>query len=156
MTDRVAPWARLYRGDPKSGFAYPVRAAEVAEALQAAQVEIGSLSFIVPGPQGRLSPRRPPGLLLVFAENQERRDLPFQDGGGSLAIYGVPAGRRAEIHTLLIGEALPAAASWLADTAGRSEVWREMRHERWITLEDGSGLTIEDREGGSWSTTRRT
>ena len=156
MTDRDAPWARLYRGDLKSGFAYPVRAAEVAEALRAAGAQIGSLSFIVTGPQGRLGPRRPLGLLLVFADYQERRDLPFQDVCGSLAVYGVPTGLRAEIHALLIGEALPAVASWLAQAAGRSEVWREMRHERWITLGEGRGLSIEDREGGNWSTTRHT
>jgi hypothetical protein len=155
MTDPNTPWASLYRGDLKSGFAYPVRAAEVASVLRAARAEIGSLSFIVPRPQGRFGPGRPAGLLLLLADYQERRDLPFQHGGGRLAVYGVPVGLRAEIHALLVGEALPAAASWLAEAAGGSEVWREMQHERWITLGEG-GLSIEDREGGDWSTTRRT
>ncbi len=148
------PWGRLYRGNLKSGFAYPVRTAEVAAALRAAGAEIGLLSFIVARSEGRLSPQRPPGLLLLFAEWQERRDLPFQGGGGGLAVYGVPADRRSEIHDLVLGQALPAAARWLADAATRGEVWREMRHEQWITLGD-AGLSIEDREGGDWTNTRR-
>jgi hypothetical protein len=148
------PWGRLYRADIKSGFVYPVRASEVATALRATGAELGSLSFIVSRTEGRLSPTTPPGLLLLLADWQERRDMPYQGGGGELAIYAVPTARRAEIHELLIGEALPAAAHWLADAAKRGEVWRDMRHERWITLGD-SGLSIEDREGGSWSTVRR-
>jgi hypothetical protein len=152
--EQQAPWARLYRGDLRSGYSYPVRTVAVAEALRVAGASIGSLSFHGPGSQGRLEPKRPPGLLLLFADWQELDDLPHQGNGGSLSIYGVPAARRSEIHALLLGEALPMAARWLADAAERSEVWREMRHERWITLGD-AGLLVEDREGGSWSTMRR-
>jgi hypothetical protein len=148
------PWGSVYRADLKSGFAFPVRTAEVADVLRAAGAEIGSLSLIVDRGADRHGPRRPAGLLLLFAEWQERRDLPFQEGGGGLAVYGVPISRRAEVHELLTREALPAAARWLAEAAQRSEVWREMRHERWITLGD-TGLAIEDREGGDWTNTRR-
>jgi hypothetical protein len=148
------PWASLYRADLKSGFAFPVRTAEVAAILRAAGAEIGSLLLIVDRGSDRHGPRRPAGLLLLFAEWQERRDLPFQEGGGGLAVYGVPTPRRTEIHELLLREALPAAARWLADAAERSEVWREMRHERWISLSD-AGLLIEDREGSDWTNTRR-
>ncbi len=154
MTSRDAPWGRLYRGDLKSGFAYPVRAAEVADALRAARAEIGSLSFIVDRSQGRSGEGSLPGALLVYADYQERRDLPFQDGGGSLAVYGVAAGRRAEIHALLVDEALPVVAGWLAAAMARDETWREMRHERRVVLGQG-GLSIEDREGGHWSTMGR-
>jgi hypothetical protein len=148
------PWASLYRADLKSGFAYPVRTAEVADALRAAGAEIGSLSLIVDRGPDRHGPGRPAGLLLAFADWQERLDLPFQEGPGGLAVYGVPTARRAEIHDILLREALPAAARWLADAAKRGEVWREMRHERWISLSD-AGLLIEDREGSDWTNTRR-
>jgi hypothetical protein len=98
--------------------------------------------------------RQPPGLPLLVANWQELRELPFQEGGGSLYVYAVPAARRAESHAFLVDDALPTAARWLADAAGRGEVWREMRHELWITL-GVAGLSIEEREGGHWATVRR-
>jgi hypothetical protein len=150
-----APWARLYRADLKSGLAYPVRPAEVAQALRGAGVEIASLHLWIASSEGRLGPRRPAGLPLLEAEWQQGSDLSmYQAGGGGLTVYAVPAARRAEIHAVLLREALPSAARWLADAAGRGEAWREMRHERWITLGD-AGLMIEDREGAGWSTVRR-
>jgi hypothetical protein len=148
-------WGSLYRADIKSGFAYPVRASQVATALRAAAAEVGSLSFIVARAEGRLGPKRPPGLLLLEVEWQERRNMPYQRGGGGLAIYAVPTARRAEMHELIVREALPAAARWLADAAKQGEVWREMRHERWFLVRE-TGLSIEDREGGDWSTVQRT
>jgi hypothetical protein len=149
------PWGRLYRREIKSGLAYPVRVSQVAMALRAAAAEVGSLSFHVASAEGRLGPKKPPGLLVLCAEWEERPDMPYQGSGGGLAIYAVPTARRAEIHDLIVREALPAAALWLADAAKQGEVWREMRHERWFVLRE-TGLSIEDREGGAWSTMRRT
>jgi hypothetical protein len=150
-----SPWGSLYRADIKSGFAYPVRASHVATALRSAGAEVGSLSFIVARAEGRLGPKRPPGLLLLWVEWHERGEMPYQRGGGGLAIYAVPSARRAEVNELIVREALPAAAHWLADAAKRGEVWREMRHERWFLVRE-TGLYIEDREGGHWTTVQRT
>jgi hypothetical protein len=149
------PWGSLYRADIKSGFAYPVRASQVATALRAAAAEVGSLSFIVARAEGRLGSKRPPGRLLLVVDWHERRNMPYQRGGGGLAIYAVPTALRAEMHELVVLEVLPAAAHWLADASKRGEVWREMRHERWFLVSE-AGLSIEDREGGDWSTVQRT
>jgi hypothetical protein len=152
--EQGTPWDRLYRADPKSGFAYPVKPARIADALVSTGARVGSLSLIVPRAEGRLGPQRPDGLLLAYADWQERQDMPFQGVGGSLAVYAVPTERREEVHALLLAEVLPGAAAWLAWAAAQGQVWREMRHERWYTL-GVSGVVVEDREGGAWSTVRR-
>ena len=147
------PWGRLYKADLKSGYAYPVRHAEVAHALRPVGVAIGSLSFFVNRQDGRSVPERPPGMLLLIADWHERRELPFAGNGGGLTVYAVPTERRTEIHDLMLREALPMAARWLADAAARGDPWREMRHERWVTLTE-AGVAFEDREGGHWMTVR--
>ncbi len=153
MDEQQFPWDRLYKADLKSGYSYPVRSAEVADALRAAGAAIASLSFLVNRTQGRSAPERPPGTLLLIAEWHEQRGLPFAGNGGGLTVYAADVAHRRETHAVLVREALPLAARWLADSARQGEAWREMRHERWITLTE-SGLNVEDREGGHWSTTR--
>jgi hypothetical protein len=153
MDEKHVPWDRLYKADLKGGYAYPVRNADVATALEQAGVAVASLSFFVNRVNGRSEPKRPPGRLLLIAEWNEQRELPFAGNGGGLTVYAASTLDRKETHDLLVGEALPIAARWLAEAAQQGQAWREMRHERWITLAQG-GLNVEDREGGHWSTTR--
>ena len=147
------PWDRLYRADLKSGYAHPVRSAEVATALEQAGVAIASLSFLVNRRDRPSAPRRPPGRLLLIAEWHERRDLPLGGNGAGLTVYAAATAERKEAHDLLVREALPTAAHWLAEAARQGQPWREMRHECWITLTE-NGLNVEEREGGHWSTAR--
>lgn len=149
-----APWARLYRAPLRSGASYPVQPAQVADALRATRAQVGSASFLVPELRPRVRDRQPTGILLLGVSWHEDDRFPYQEGGGRLWLYAVPAERRQEVRALLLDIVLPQAARWLADAAARGPVWREMLHERWYTIRDGA-LAIEDREGGSWGTVRR-
>lgn len=151
--DEEPPWVEWSRSRLRPGMSYPLRQAEIAEALRDARTTIDSVHLYTRPTSARYDGRdRAIGRLDLLKAIWD--PFPIEGlwrAGRELWLYAVPSDQRQRIRSVLLGGVLATACRWLAETRARGNAWQAYRHELRVHLV-GDEVVTESRDG--WPTLR--